>query len=96
MQSVMAFFNFFGEGEHRVLKYKPMYYDPDAPETKDADGKVSRKKGAYVPGAYIKESMGEGPVRKSHMSRVSKLIGIFSLLLIAAILFYIAKFYSLL
>ena len=91
----MAFFNFFGEGEHRVLKYKPMYFDPDAPEKKDADGNV-KKKGAYVPGAYIKEAMGEGPVRKSHMNRVTRLIGIISLLLIAAILFYIAKFYSLL
>lgn len=93
MQNVMAFFNFFGEGEHRVLKYKPMYYDPNASETADGEGK---KKSGYVPGAYIKESMGEGPVRKSHMTGVAKLIGICSLLLIAAILFYIAKFYSLL
>lgn len=95
MQSVMAFFNFFGEGEHRVLKYKPMYYDPNASENAET-GEKGKKKGAYVPGAYIKESMGEGPVRKSHMNRVTKLIGICSLLLIAVILFYIAKFYSLL
>ena len=56
----MGLFNFFGEGEHRVFNYKPIYYDPAEEERK-------RKFGAIV-----------------------------TLLLIVAVLYFIAKFYAML
>lgn len=38
---VMGFsFNFFGESEHRVFNYKPVYYDPEKEERKRLFGKV--------------------------------------------------------
>ena len=100
----MAMFNFFGEGEHRVFNYKPMYYDKDEEERKRkfgaVDGSMEKEKaeGNYVPGSYIRGSMREGAASemRSHMSKVHKAIGIVSLLLIAIVLFFIAKFYSLL
>lgn len=33
-------FNFFGESEHRVFNYKPVYYDPEKEERKRLFGKV--------------------------------------------------------
>ena len=30
----MGLFNFFGENEHRVFNYKPIYYDPEEEERK--------------------------------------------------------------
>lgn len=101
---VMAFFNFFGEGEHRVFNYKPMYYDQEEEERKRRFGAVDgtlekeKKEGNYVPGSYIKGSFRNEAYEqtKSHMSKVHTIIGIVSLILIAGVLFFIAKFYSLL
>ena len=36
----MGLFNFFGDNEHRVFNYKPMYYDKDAEERKRKFGAV--------------------------------------------------------
>ena len=36
----MGIFNFFGESEHRVFNYKPIYYDPDEERRKQMFGAV--------------------------------------------------------
>ena len=98
----MGLFNFFGENEHRVFNYKPIYYDPAEEERKRRFGAVDgtmekeKKDGTYVPGSYIRGSFREGTRTRTPMKRVQSIIGIISLLLIVGMLLYIAKFYSLL
>ena len=98
----MGLFNFFGENEHRVFNYKPIYYDPAEEERKRRFGAVDgtmereKKEGTYVPGSYIRGSFREGARTRTPMKRVQTIIGIISLLLIVGILLYIAKFYSML
>ncbi|MBR5724601.1 MAG: hypothetical protein IKX62_04425 [Bacteroidales bacterium] len=98
----MGLFNFFGDNEHRVFNYKPIYYDPAEEERKRRFGAVDgtlekeKKEGTYVPGSYIKGSFREGPRTRTPMKRAQTIIGIISLLLIVVVLWYIAKFYSLL
>ena len=98
----MALFNFFGENEHRVFNYKPIYYDPAEEERKRRFGAVEgtmekeKKEGTYVPGSYIRGSFRESARTRTPMRRVQTIIGIITLLLIVGMLWYIAKFYSLL
>ena len=98
----MGLFNFFGDNEHRVFNYKPIYYDPEEEERKRrfgaVDGTMEREKngGTYVPGAYIRGSFRDGSRTRTPMKRVQTIIGIISMLLIVGMLLYIAKFYSLL
>lgn len=98
----MGLFNFFGDNEHRVFNYKPIYYDPAEEERKRRFGAVDgtmekeKKEGTYVPGTYIKGAFREGARTRTPMKRVQTIIGIISLLLIVVVLWYIAKFYSLL
>ena len=98
----MALFNFFGENEHRVFNYKPIYYNPEEEERKRRFGAVDgtfereKKEGTYVPGSYIKGAFREGSRTRTPMKRVQTIIGIISLLLIVGMLLYIAKFYTLL
>lgn len=98
----MGFFNFFGENEHRVFNYKPIYYNPEEEERRRRFGAVDgtlekeRKEGSYVPGSYIKGAFREGSRTRTPMRRAQTIIGIISLLLIFVVLWYIAKFYSLL
>ena len=98
----MALFNFVGENEHRVFNYKPIYYDPAEEERKRRFGAVDgtmekeKKEGTYVPGSYIRGSFREGTRTRTPMKRIQTIIGIITLLLIAGMLWYIAKFYSLL
>lgn len=100
----MGLFNFFGESEHRVFNYKPVYYDPEEEERKRMFGAVDgtldkeKEKGTYVPGSYIKGSMRDGAYRRTrgHMGKTQTIIGIITLLLIVAVLYFIAKFYQML
>ena len=104
----MGFFNIFGEQEHRTFRYKPLYYDEEKEARKRKFGAVdgsrereiekAKEEGTYVPGAYLKESMREGSrrVRRSHSNKAQNIIGLIGLLLIFIVLFYIAKFYTLL
>ncbi len=104
----MGIFNMFGEQEHRVFNYKPIYYDKDKEERRRRFGAVdgsldreiekAKEEGTYVPGSYIKESMREGRDRRtrSHANKAQNIIGLVGLLLIFIVLFYIAKFYTLL
>lgn len=100
----MGLFNFFGDNEHRVFNYRPIYYDPEEEKRKQMFGAVDgtrdseKEKGTYVSGSYIKGSLRDGNYRRSrgHMARTQTIIGIVTLLLVVAVLFFIAKFYSML
>lgn len=100
----MGFFNMFGDNEHRVFNYKPIYYDPEEEERKrrfgavDGSDEKERAKKPYVPGSYVKGSFRDGNYQKSrgNLKKTQTLIGIVSLLLLFAVLYFIAKFYSML
>ena len=100
----MGLFNFFGDNEHRVFNYRPRYYDPEAEKRRQMFGAVAgtddkeKAEGKYVPGSYIKGSLRGGNYSRtrSHMSKAQTIIGIVTLLLIAAVLYFILKFYSML
>ena len=92
----MGMFNFFGDSEHKVFDYKPIYYNKEEDERKRKFGAVDGS--AYAPGSYIKGSMRDGNYQqtKTHMSKVHTIIGIVTMILIFGVLYFIAKFYSLL
>ena len=101
----MAFnFGFFGDQEHRVFNYKPRYYDPEKEARKemfgDVDGTAEQEKqeGKYAPGSSIRGAFRDGNYKRtrSAATKTQAIIVIVTLLLIAAVLVYITKFYSLL
>ena len=100
----MGYFNMFGDNEHRVFNYKPIYYNPEEEERKRkfgaVDGSVDKEKkdGTYVPGSYIKGSFRAGNYQRTRppMRRAQTIIGIITLILIFVVLYFIAKFYSML
>jgi len=100
----MGLFNFFGDDEHRVFNYKPIYYDKKEDERKKMFGHVDgsidkdKKNGEYVPGSYLKGAFRDGGYQKTDTAfkTIHKIIGIITLLLIVAVLYYIAQFYSIL
>ena len=99
----MASFGWFGDQEHRVFNYKPRYYDPEKEKRErlfgQVDGSTDKKEGesGYVPGSYIQGSFRNGNyARHRGGGRAQAIIGIVGLILVVVILFYIAKFYSLL
>jgi|SRR5574344_129831 hypothetical protein len=100
----MGFFNFFGDNEHRVFNYRPIYYDEAEEERRRRFGAVDgtfdkeRKEGKYVPGTYIKGSLRDGHYQRTHthLKKTQTIIGIVTMILIVVVLFFIAKFYSLL
>lgn len=100
----MGMFNFFGDSEHKVFDYKPIYYDKEQDELKqkfaavDGTRQKEKQEGTYVPGAALKGAFRDGNYQRTrdHSSRSHSIIGIVALLLVFGILFYIAKFYSIL
>lgn len=97
-------FGFFGQQEHRVFNYKPRYYDPEKEKRKEMFGEVDgtaekdRQEGKYVPGSSIRGAFRDGNYKRTRGSgtRMQVIIGFVTLLLIAVVLIYITKFYSLL
>ena len=59
----MANFGWFGDSEHRVFDYKPIYYNKEKDELKQkfgkVDGSMEKGNGEYVPGTYIRGSFPE-------------------------------------
>ena len=100
----MARFSFFGDQEHRVFNYKPMYYDQEEEERRQMFGKVdgsiereNQEKGGHTPGSYIQGSFRNGNYsRRRGSSKAQTYIGIIGLLLVLIVLIYIAKFYQML
>ncbi len=105
----MGMFSFFGDSEHRVFNYKPIYYNPEEEERKRRFGRVDGSLGntasgesgkqsandTYVPGSYIKGAFKDGNYRSSrgHASKAQTIIGIVTMLLVFAVLYMIARFY---
>jgi len=97
-------FGFFGSQEHRVFNYKPRYYDPEEEERKrlfgDVDGcnEKAKQDGKYVPGSSIRGAWRDGNYKRmrSTQTRAQVIIGLVTMLLVAAVLIYITKFYALL
>ena len=104
----MGLFNIFGEQEHKVFDYKPIYYDKEKEERRRMFGAVdgsreremeeAKEKGTYVPGSYIKGSLRGGNYQRtrSHSTKAQNIIGLVGLILVFVILFYILKFYNML
>jgi len=100
----MGLFNFFGDSEHKVFDYKPIYYNKEQDELRQKFGTVDgsiekeKKEGTYTPGSYIQGSMRGGNYQRTrdHFSKTQKIIGIVTMILIFAVLYFIAKFYALL
>lgn len=100
----MARFSFFGDQEHRVFNYKPMYYDPEKEARRQmfgaVDGGVNDKKdenGEHVPGSYIQGAFRNGNyARRRGATKAQSIIGLVGLVLVVIVLIYIAKFYTLL
>jgi hypothetical protein len=97
-------FGFFGDQEHRVFNYKPRYYDPEEEKRREMFGDVdgtnekAKEKGEYVPGQHLRGAFRDGNYKRTRgvAGRARNIIGIITLLLIAVVLIYITKFYSLL
>ena len=102
--SRIVFGIFARDHKHRVFNYKPRYYDPDEEERKakfsavDGRDAAGKEEGTYVPGSNLRGAFRGGNYAKKRTSggRVQVIIGIVTLLLIAVVLIYITKFYSLL
>ena len=97
-------FGFFGNQEHRVFNYKPRYYDPEEEERRrmfgDVDGtnEKAKQEGKYEPGSSIRGAWRDGNYKRTRSThtRTQTIIGLITMLLVAAVLIYITKFYSLL
>ena len=97
-------FGFFGNQPHRVFNYKPRYYDPEEEKRKamfgDVDGtnEAARKDGTYVPGSSLRGAFRNGNYMKtrSDMRAAHTVITIITLILIVAVLIFMAKFFELL
>lgn len=93
----MAFFSFFGETEHRTYNHKPIYYDADKEKRRQYFGAVdgSDKKEGYVPGSYIRGSFRDGNYKRTRgsMKTVQTIIGIITLILVVAVIFFFLKLY---
>lgn len=102
----MALFNFGSEMEHRVYHHKPIYYDEEKEELRkkfgavDGSAEKDKAEGKYVPGSYLRGTFTDGNYqrlsKKSKLSKISAMISIVSLVLMFVILYFIAKFYTLL
>ncbi|MBQ5528169.1 MAG: hypothetical protein IIU05_03830 [Bacteroidales bacterium] len=98
----MAGFGWFGDQEHRVFNYKPIYYDEEKEKRRQMFGKVDgsaeaeQKSEGYTPGSYIQGAFRNGNyARKRGATRAQSIIGIVGLLLVAGILIFFTKFYAL-
>lgn len=99
----MGRFSWFGDQEHNKFNYTPLYYDKEKEELKRrfgaVDGSASKGSDTYVPGSYIKRSMGsdaQTKTRKTSANRAQNIIGVVGLTLLAIVLIFIAKFYMML
>ncbi len=101
----MAFFNLPGQQDHRKFNYKPIYYDKDEEERRQVFGRVDgslekeeEKNGEYKAGRYLRGSMRDGNYsrRGTTSTKAQKIIGIAGLLMLALILIYFCKFFTLL
>lgn len=98
-------FNFFGETEHRVFNYKPVYYDQEKEERKkffgdhdeaEAEDKEAEKaegaeKKAYTPGKYLQGSFRDGNYQRLRKSSSTKAQKIIGI--VGLVLFFVVLYY---
>lgn len=91
-------FNFFGTQEVRKFSYKPRFYDPEAEERRKKYGDFTKpKEEKYVPGNHVKGSFRDGNYqRKVEVSRNQKTIGMVTMVLLAAVVYLLFKYFPLL
>ena len=96
-------FSWFGEQEHRVFNYRPIYYDEQKEELRKKFGQVDgsldkdAKEGNYVPGSYIQGSFRDGNYSKTRGdSKVSAVISLVGLVIFVVVLIMITRFYGML
>ena len=91
-------FNFFGTQEVRKFSYKPRFYDPEAEERRKKYGDFTKPKDEkYVPGNHVKGSFRDGNYqRKMEVSRNQKTIGMVTMVLLAAVVYLLFKYFPLL
>lgn len=101
----MASFGWFGEQEHKVFNYKPIYYDQEADERRRRHARAAANsdqgkdgESTYVPGSQIQGAFRSGNYakRRTGATKAQSLIGLIGLVLVALVLIYITKFYALL
>ena len=98
-------FNFFGETQHRVFNYKPIYFDQEKEERRQFFGDHGQEEKAgnpeeesYTPGKYLQGSFRDGNyqrLRTSSSTKAQKIIGLVGLVLFFIVLYYVAQFYGL-
>jgi len=91
-------FSFFGDQERRSYNYRPRFYDPDKDRLRSTQRKEEDSDREYVPGEFIKRSFSDHSFQKTRSTgnRAQNIIGIIGLLLLAAVIFMMIKFYSIL
>ncbi len=91
-------FNFFGTQEVRKFSYKPRFYDPEAEERRKKYGDFTKpKEEKYVPGNHVKGSFRDGNYqRKMEVGRNQKTIGMVTMVLLAAVVYLLFKYFPLL
>ena len=98
----MGFFNFsfFGKQEVRKFNYRPRFYDPETEERRKKYGdftKPQNKQEKYVPGSYVKGSLRDGAYSKTEdVSKNQRGRGMITMLLLAAVIMLIVKYYPIL
>lgn len=93
-------FSFFGTQEVRKFSYRPRYYDPE----KEARQKRMKQAGfkteeehAYVPGEHLRGSLRDGNYQKKvEVSRNQKIIGVFTTILLFAVVYLVYKYFPIL
>ncbi|MCQ2134885.1 MAG: hypothetical protein MJY88_07955 [Bacteroidales bacterium] len=99
----MASFGWFGEQEHKVFNYKPIYFDQEEEERRRrfgrVDGTMNKKDadGNDAPGSSIQGAFRNGNYAKRRGgTKAQSIIGLIGLILACIVLFQMAKFYTLL
>lgn len=99
-------FNFFGETEHRVFNYKPIYFDQEKEERKRFFGDHGQEDAAnqdaaaqanateeepYTPGKYIQGSFRDGNYQRLRTSSSTKAQKIIGI--VGLVLFFVVLYY---
>ncbi len=93
-------FSFFGKQEVRKFNYRPRFYDPETEERRKKYGDFTKprdKQEKYVPGSYVKGSLRDGRYsRTEEVSKNQRGIGMITMILLAAVIMLIVKYYPIL
>ena len=90
-------FSFFGKQEVRRFNYRPRFYDPETEERRKKYGDFTKPQGEYVPGQHVKGSLRDGNYQRTkEINRNQKAIGVFTMVLLFAVVYLIFKYFPLL